>query len=82
MLRSVPAGETRDLGAITGTRVTVYPTRCTRSGCRDLNPGPLAPKASALPAALHPGNFGAALIITEGAVAATFHYNVPEVDGF
>ena len=24
------------------------------SGCRDLNPGPLAPKASALPTALHP----------------------------
>ena len=26
-----------------------------KSGCRDLNPGPLAPKASALPPALHPG---------------------------
>ena len=25
-----------------------------KSGCRDLNPGPLAPKASALPSALHP----------------------------
>ena len=41
-----------------GAEILVEESRDLRaadlSGCRDLNPGPLAPKASALPTALHP----------------------------